>query len=87
MSKPIKTPIQSEGLDIPARQYAPVVKANTVLPDGPCRALLVGSPGTANLMDWGGEIREGVPLQVGYNPICCLQVREGGTADNIWALY
>jgi len=34
-----------------------------------------------------GTIRANVPLQPGYNPIGCLQVRTGGDADNIWALY
>lgn len=64
-----------------------VTKANANLPDGPCRALLVGTAGTANLMDATGEILANVPLQVGYNPIQVLQVRTSGDADDIWALY
>jgi len=71
----------------PATVYAPLTKANTNLAGGACYALLVGTAGTANLMQPDGTVRANVPLQAGYNPIGCLQVRTGGTADNIWALY
>jgi len=71
----------------PAGKIRAVTKANSDLPDGPCRALLVGTAGTANLMDASGEVLANVPLQVGYNPIQVLQVRTSGTADDIWALY
>lgn len=71
----------------PSGTYPKVTKADAALPSGQCRALLVGTAGTANLMDAGGNIRTDVPLQVGYNPLQCKQVRTGGTADNIWALY
>ncbi len=71
----------------PADAYAPVTKANADLPGGVCRGLLVGSPGTANLQEVDGTIRANVPLQQGYNPLVCKQVRTGGTADDIWALY
>lgn len=64
-----------------------VTKADTNLPGGPCFGLLVGTAGTANLMDRTGALLANVPLQAGYNPIAALQVRTGGTADNIWALY
>lgn len=69
-----------------ASVYAPVTKADSDLPDGVARALLVGTPGTANLMQTDGTIRTDVPLQQGYNPISVRQVRTGGTADDIWAL-
>jgi len=81
---PIPTSIDSVGN---ATQYVPVTKADAALPDGSCRALLVGTAGTANLMDMGGPVRANVPLQAGYNNLACRQVRTGGTADNIWALY
>lgn len=71
----------------PADQFVPVTKANVDLSGGACRGLLVGTAGTANLMQIDGEIRTNVPLQVGYNPLAVLQVRTGGGADNIWALY
>jgi len=71
----------------PGVSYAPVTKANANLPGGPCRFLLVGVAGTANLMQWDGTIRENVPLQLGYNPIYAVQVRTGGTASDIWAGY
>jgi len=71
----------------PAREVIPVTKADADLPDGQCRGLLVGTAGTANIKDGGGTTRADVPLQQGYNPIRCIQVRTGGTADDIWALY
>ena len=71
----------------PADAIVPVAKGSAPLPGGPCRSLLVGTAGTANIVDGQGEERTGVPLQQGYNPIICQQVRTGGTADNIWALY
>jgi len=64
-----------------------VTKADSALSGGECRALLVGTPGTANIMDATGAIQADVPLQQGYNPLKVLQVRTGGTADDIWALY
>lgn len=70
-----------------ASSYPLVTKANSALPNGPCRALLVGTAGTANLMDLYGNIETDVPLVAGVNPLKCSQVRTGGTADNIRALY
>lgn len=71
----------------PAESLRLVTKADAALPHGACRSLLVGTAGTANLMDNNGNICADVPLQAGYNPIRCQQVRLGGTAANIWALY
>ncbi len=71
----------------PSGRYVPVTKANALLPEGTCRALLVGTEGTANLVDLSGTTRTNVPLQKGYNPISCRQVNTGGTASDIWALY
>lgn len=73
--------------DRPADAVIPVTKADAALPDGTCRALLVGIAGTANIVDATGTTRTNVPLQQGYNPIVCQQVRTGGTASDIWALY
>ncbi len=70
-----------------AQRYVPVTKADADLPDGFCNGLLVGTAGTLNLMEKGGEIRANVPVQAGYNPISALQVRAGGTASDVWALY
>jgi len=67
--------------------YYPVTLANTDLPLGVCRGLLVGTAGTANLAQADGTVQTGVPLAVGYNPIQVLQVRTGTAAANIWALY
>lgn len=71
----------------PAAKFFKVTKADALLPNGNCRALLVGTAGTANLMDTAGNIATDVPLLAGYNPLSCAQVRTGGTADDIWALY
>ena len=70
-----------------AAVYAPVTKADANLAGGACRGLLVGTAGTANLGQVDGTTRTNVPLQAGYNPLVCLQVRTGGTAADIWALY
>jgi hypothetical protein len=71
----------------PADAIVPVTKADAALPGGTCRSLLVGTAGTANIVDGAGVTRTNVPLQQGYNPIVCQQVRTGGTAADIWALY
>lgn len=71
----------------PATSWVKVTKANANLAGGVCRALLVGTAGTANLRDAAGMDTADVPLQVGYNPLRALQVRTGGTADDIWALF
>jgi hypothetical protein len=76
--------IDSDG---PAGKLVKVAKANSALPGGTCRALLVGSEGTATIVDASGNVCADVPLQQGYNPIAVRQVNTGGTADNIWALY
>lgn len=71
----------------PAHGLVQVTKADSDLTNGVCRGLLVGVAGTANLKDAAGNTVTDVPLQQGYNPICVLQVRTGGTASDIWALY
>lgn len=70
-----------------ALRWVKVTKADSNLPGGVCRGLLVGVAGTANLGDEAGTTTADVPLQLGYNPLVVLQVRTGGTADDIWALY
>lgn len=71
----------------PSPLYVPVTKADADLPDGICRGLLVGAAGTANLAQPDGTVRSNVPLQAGYNSLSAKQVRTGGTATDIWALY
>ncbi|MFC5067809.1 spike base protein, RCAP_Rcc01079 family [Flaviflagellibacter deserti] len=70
-----------------AKSYVPVTKADADLADGPCRGLLVGTAGTANLREADGTERANVPLVAGYNPLVVRRVKPGGTADSIWALY
>jgi hypothetical protein len=64
-----------------------VTKADADLPGGVTRGLLCNTAGTANLTDAEGNLCANFPLQQGYNPIQVMQVRTGGTADEIWALY
>lgn len=71
----------------PATRLSLTTKNDADLPGGVAWGLLVGTAGTANLMDAAGNILTNVPLQVGYNPIAVKQVRTGGTATNIWAMY
>jgi hypothetical protein len=87
MPKKITDDISQDIKTDSAVSYVPVVKADADLPDGPCRGLLVGTAGTANLTELDGTERDDVPLQAGYNPLVVAQVRLGGTADDIWALY
>ena len=78
----------NSGLTAPAAQIVPITPNDTSdLPDGVCRALLIGVAGTVNLIDASGTTRSGVPLQQGFNPIGVQRVLTGGTASNLWALY
>lgn len=86
MTNPFRS--HNGGLSSPASKLVPVTKSDdTDLPNGTCRALLVGTGGTATLLDATGTERVDVPLQQGFNPIGVQRIKLGGTADNIWALY
>ena len=71
----------------PITSWVPVTKADANMAGGTCRALWVGTPGTANLMQDDGTIRANVPLKDGLFPCAVRQVRTGGSATDIWALY
>lgn len=76
------------GLTAPASQIVPVaLDDENDLPNGICRALLVGTAGSATIIDASGTERTGVPLQRGFNPIGVKRVKSGGTATDLWALY
>ena len=51
------------------------------------RALLVGTAGTATVIDATGATCTSIPLQAGYNPISVQRVNNTGTASDIWALF
>lgn len=71
----------------PAGSMVAVTKSNSVdIADGPSRALLVGTAGTANIVMADGTTLSNVPLQQGYNPLRVQRVNTGGTASDIWAL-
>lgn len=72
---------------IPGTDVVPVTKANADLPDGPCRALWVGTAGSVNIRTLNGADRDDFPVFIGLNQIQVKRVRLGGTADNIWAIY
>ena len=75
-------------LDMSAYDYIVVVKDDSSdLPEGVCRALLVGVAGTLNLVTPDGRVVDDVPVTKGYNPLFVARVRLGGTADNVFALY
>ena len=78
----------SSGLTSPARSLIKVTKSDTVdIASSVCRALLVGTAGSATLIDASGAEVANVPLQQGFNPIMVRRIKTGGTAENIWALY
>lgn len=75
-------------LTAPAGTLRLITKSDTQdIANGVCRALLVGTAGTATIIDADGQESQNVPLQQGYNPIGVQRIKTGGTADNIWALY
>ena len=73
----------------PAAKVVSVTASDTTnLPDGPCRALLVGTAGDADIVDASGVLRSTVPLQQGFNPMQVIRINSTNlTASNIWALY
>ena len=86
MTNPFST--HNGGLNGPASRLVPITPDDdNDLPEGACRALLVGTAGTADVIDASGVERTGIPLQQGYNPIGVLRVKTGGSASNLWALY
>ena len=70
-----------------ASDVIPVTKADADLPDGLAKGLLIGTAGTLNVMTEAGNIRTNLPVIAGYNDIRVKQVRTGGTATDIHALY
>lgn len=72
----------------PVSKAVKITKADdTDLANGICKALWVGTAGSANLVDAEGNDLALFPLQAGFNPIRVKQVETGGDADNIWACY
>ena len=65
-----------------AETYTKLTKANSDISGGPVRGLWVGTPGTANLMDFDGTVVTDFPLKEGLNPIIVRQLRAGGSADD-----
>jgi hypothetical protein len=78
-----------EMLIVPALAMQAVSPSDSAdLPNGVCRALLVGSGGAADLVDASGNTCASFPLQTGYNPIGVTRVKLTNlVASNIWALY
>lgn len=75
---------------IPGQDIVPVTLSDDPLPDGPARALWVGTAGNANITTLAGNERDDVPLQAGLFPQGVTHVRPGASvtaASNIWAIY
>lgn len=77
---------ESDISSAPADGYVLLTKSDSATFTA-CRALLVGTSGTANLTQPDGTTRDSVPLVEGWNPISTTQLRLGGTVDNVWAIY
>lgn len=78
---------RSEQLSDPADHVRKIEKGAGAIPEGPTRALLCGTAGTANLTTAAGDELVNYPLQQGYNPIRVTHVKTGGTAGDIWGLW
>lgn len=71
----------------PSGRLSKVTKSDdTDLPGGVCKALWVGTAGTANIRDESGADHTNFPLKEGLNPFRVIRVKTGGTADDIWTL-
>ena len=83
------TSATSIDMTAPAYQMFKVTASDTLpLPNGPCRGLLVGTAGAADLYDGSNTLCAAVPLQAGYNWIGVMQIKATSLlASNIWALY
>jgi len=75
---------------IPGQDVIPVALGADDLPNGACRALLIGTAGNLNITTISGNDRDNVPVQAGIFPVQCIKVRTGASetaATNIWAIY
>ena len=75
---------QSRGL-MPAKDLVPLTKGSG--PFAECRAILIGTAGTANVVMASGKTRNNVSLQVGVMPLRISVLLSGGTADDFWAIF
>jgi hypothetical protein len=73
----------------PAEDALPVTPSDTNdLPNGPCRALVVGGAGSLSVVTLAGEVRNLLGIPVGVLPLQVRRVRATGTvASNLTALY
>ena len=70
---------------VAARDVIPLTKGGGAF--DPTRAVLVGTPGTLNIVTVTGATRTNVPFQVGMTPIRIQELLVGGTADDVWGVY
>ena len=76
MTNPFST--HNGGLNGPASRLVPITPDDdNDLPEGACRALLVGTAGTADLIDASGVERTGVPAAAGLQPHRCAPCKDG----------
>jgi hypothetical protein len=76
---------RSAGMTNPASKIE-AVSSGVDFTNGVCRALLVGTAGTATVIDADGNTATNIPLQQGYNPLRVSKVTLG-TASDVWALF
>ena len=69
----------------PADDVVPLFEGSGAFPA--TRSILVGTPGTLNVVMANGAIRNGVPVQAGMNPLRIKQLLDGGTADDVWGVF
>ena len=89
----------STGVGSPFRSFSPfesleygkhitqVFAGSGAFAKGPCRALLIGSGGTLNIFDATSVAGVAVPFPTGQTDLSIQEVRSGGTAASIWAIY
>ena len=71
----------------PLTKVVAVTPGASLLADGECRAILATVAGTVNITTRAGVDRDGVPINVGVNPIAAIKIRAGGTATGLFAGY
>lgn len=75
------------GAIAPGMKFVKVTPSDDPFVDGACRALWVGSEGTANIIQIDGTVASGFPLFPGLNRVAVAGIKAGGTASDIWAVY
>ena len=65
----------------------PITKDVTEIDQTRIKALWIGTAGTLNITDKGGNVQVNIPVKTGLFPLKVQSVDLGGTADQIWGIY